>query len=177
MKTVFIWMLISLVSCSSVFNATKDLSLPDKSGEKYTLATNFTYGKVDEFTLNGNQGTVFALKLSSSEEAKEYVMERRLLLLKKFESIIEPYFGTANAVKCRDNIKSTILEKDENSLITVMQILSVGEERVLNDCLVENNTHWVKVEMLACGKIFYDIRTYQPISKGALPYETFFDCP
>lgn len=177
MKTVFIWMLISLVSCSSVSNATKELILPDVSGENHVLSKNFSYGKVDEFTLYGNQATVFALELSSVSEAKEYAMERRLILLKKFESIIEPYFGTANAVKCRDNIRSSILHKDENSLTAVLQLLSLGEERVLNDCLTETNTHWLRVEMLVCGNVFYDIRTYQPISQGALPYETFFNCP
>lgn len=168
---------MSLVSCSSVPDATKELVLYSKDGGNIQLSKNSSIGKVEEITLGTNKGTIFSLKLGSNQEAKKYVMERRMILLKKFENIIEPYFGTANAVLCQENIKSDILINKNDSVHAVLQLLSLGENRVLNDCLAETNTHWLRVEMINCKDKFYDIRIYQPISQGPLPYETYFRCP
>lgn len=170
-------MLIFLFSCSSKFKSTKELGLKPLVGPSLSLSNELESGKVEQFNYIGNEGTLFFLKLSSPKEAKQYAMERRLILIRKFENIIEPYFGSANAVTCKENIKTHLLSKTDQNLKAALQLLSFGEDRVLRDCLVEGNTHWLRVEMFACGSNFYDLRIYQPVTNKVLPYEFLFDCP
>lgn len=102
-------------------------------------------------------------------------MERRLLLLKKFDSLVEPYFGTANSKNCKENLKSSLLSRTEFSMSAVLHVPSFGEKHVIHDCLIQNNTDWAHIEFLTCGEVFYDIRFYRPLSQR-IEYQQFFSC-
>ncbi len=126
--------------------------------------------------INFKNGTVMKMEFSDHQKARTYAMERRLLILRKFEVMIEPYFGTANAQSCQSNLSSDLLKSNKSTLTALLQLPVSGEEHVIHDCLVENNTHWVNIELLVCDKNFYDIRQYSPI-KSKPDYKDKFTCP
>ncbi len=107
--------------------------------------------------------------------AKTYAMERRMLILRKFEVLVEPYFGTANAKDCQDNLKSSLLKSDHSMFNSVLQVPVTGESRIIHDCLKKNNSHWVNIQFLVCQNVMYDIRFYVPIQE-TLPYRVMFSC-
>lgn len=153
----------------------KELPLRDRSGQAVKI---WSKKDTDSNLLNliGYEGTVSILSFSGRKEAKEYAMERRLLLLRKFETLIEPYFGTENAVECSGNLRTDLLKIEDHQLYVGLQLLSQGAERLIHDCLMENNSHWVNIEFLVCGNKFYDIRTYAPIKEKRPAYHQNFFC-
>lgn len=157
---MFKWIcMVFLVSCSSSLHIPKNVNVIWNNGTP----------------IQNLRGTIKEIEFKNNQDAKTYAMERRLLLLRKFEIISEPYFGTANAKRCTDNIQSTLLETTENSMKAVMQILTNGEDRIIYDCLEENNTDWAHIEFVVCDRVFYDIRVYHPIDKKP-EYKSLFRC-
>jgi hypothetical protein len=142
------------------------VSIPDSlsPGEKI----NFTDGE--------RSGVLYKLVFDSAKEASTYAMERRLLILRKFETLIEPYFGTVNAKKCSENLQSHLLMITEDSFHATLQLLTKGSERVIHDCLRENNTDWAHIELVVCKESFYDIRIYSPAKAKPLDYKSYFEC-
>jgi hypothetical protein len=152
------------------------LGLQTINGKKLQIPEPFETGKPILFQFNGRSASVFSLKFEDFKKASQYAMERRLFLLRKFETFIEPYFGTSSADECQSNLEASLLEVDENTLISVLNILTYGQDRVIKDCLVKNNTDWVRIELLVCGNTFYDIRTYYPISDSKPEYKQTAYC-
>jgi hypothetical protein len=120
-------------------------------------------------------GTVKRFDFDTSQKAKSYLMERRLLILKKFEVLREPYFGTDNAKYCSDNLKSDYLVISPSSASALLQLPVRGENKIIYDCLSENNSHWANIHFLSCGSTAYDIRLYFEISSRPL-YQIGFAC-
>lgn len=115
------------------------------------------------------------MAFDSHTKAKAYAMERRLLILRKFEILTEPYFGTANAKDCQDNLKSGFIEAGNRSFTALLQVPVKGEEKMIHDCLAENNSHWANIQFLVCDNHFYDIRTYTSINAKD-SYQPKFEC-
>lgn len=90
--------------------------------------------------------------------------------------MVEPYFGTANANECHENLKSSEIEHQDQTFRAVIQLLSSGPERIIHDCLIVNNSHWLKVEFVTCKNVFYDIRTYSPVSGTRPDVSSEFKC-
>lgn len=170
---MFFYLLIFLSSCSSFSPINQEIKADQ--GSPTGLPFKMEPAKAYEFKNSGLEGTVTKFTFGSFNEAKAYAMERRLLILRKFEVLIEPYFGTANAKNCQDNLDSSLLESDERNFQSLLQLPVKGSERTIHDCLTENNTHWAKVQFLVCDKNFYDIRTYSPIGQTQ-PYKPLFSC-
>lgn len=140
------------------------------------MSSDFEAGKEQSFYRDGIQGTVFNLDFATEKEAKQYAMERRLLLLRKFETLVEPYFGTALAKECGDNILSHHLDNVPGKLHLLLQIPVKGSTKLIHDCLKENNTEWANIEFIVCGKTFYDVRTYTSITLKRPKYEPRITC-
>lgn len=158
-----------LLSCSAKQVASK-VSRGSNPVEKL-----FQEGSIKSVPIGDFETTVSELTFDNATEAKSYAMERRLLILRKFETLVEPYFGTVNAKSCQGNLKSSKLSKTDLSLSAVLQVPTNGENHVIHDCLIENNTSWAHIEFLTCGKRFYDIRVYFPITESPA-YEQLFHC-
>lgn len=135
----------------------------------------FKNGQLYSFETKSFEGSVTRMEFEDHSRAKTYAMERRLLILRKFEILTEPYFGTANARDCQDNLKSGFIEANHRSFTTLLQVPVKGEEKTIHDCLTKNNTHWANIQFLVCDNHVYDIRTYTSInSKDS--YKPKFEC-
>lgn len=156
-----------------MFSCSSDKKLKNTDSPDYQNYIKSGFIKTEDHSLN--HLTIQHHIFKNKEEAMSYAMERRLLLLRKFESLIEPYFGTANAKSCVTNLRSSILNRSDLSLSAVLVVPSLGEKRVIHDCLTEKNTDWAYIQFLTCDKNFYDIRFYSPISKE-INYQQFFSC-
>lgn len=155
---IYSFILAAFAACSTVDKESSDLiSLkPDliiKNGQIYL-------GKSA-----APAGTINSYQFPDSARARSYAMERRLLILKKFEVLHEPYFGTANAKNCSENLRSDFLKVNKDSVSALLQLPVNGEEKIIHDCLIENNSYWANIQFLSCGSKVYDIRTYTEISK------------
>lgn len=173
----FILAIIFPLSCTSRFTSTsKLLSIKDSNGQEISVPDSFEMGKVIDVKHLGQDSTLFSLKFDDFKKASQYAMERRLLILRKYETFIEPYFGTPSSEECTNNLRSSMLEVDEKKLISILSLLTFGENRILNDCLIKNNTHWVQIELLVCDQVFYDLRTYYPIGGSKPDYKQSIFC-
>ena len=164
---------ILLFSCGQLEVARKP---PAKDNSAANLLSEyFISGKIKGDRKSDSLATVFHLTLPDPQSAMVYAMERRLFLLRKFETLIEPYFGTIHAKDCQNNIRSTLLKRSEETFSAVLQVPSYGPSRTIHDCLLQNNTDWAHIEFLTCGKDFYDIRFYTSIDAPP-PYQQVFSC-
>lgn len=170
---VYYIVLILSFSCTSRFSATKESELQTKSGEKISFSAKCTDREC--FTFQDYKGSLSEIKFSSSDEAIKYALHRRLLLLRKFETLIEPYVGTKDAKVCSENLKSDFLELKNNHLYSVVEVPVRGPQRLIHDCLIENNTDWVHIEFIVCQKKFYDIRLYSSLDRPFID-QPFFQC-
>lgn len=148
-------------SCTTGLNATKEFNIKGPHGSPVKMSDSLT---------------IHHIEFETELLARQYAMERRLLVLRKFETMIEPYFGTVNAKNCRENLKSDILISSEGQFVAVIKLLSYGPERLLHDCLEANNTDRVMIEFLVCDKNFYDIRNYYPLAQENPPYRQNYFC-
>lgn len=168
--------LLTLFSCSNVPTASIPSGLIDSAGKPFYLSDSFGRVNSGTFIKDGSEGSIFKTTFPNAKKAQQYAMERRLLILRNYETLIEPYFGTTDAQNCQSNLKSDILEINDQKFLAVLQLLTYGPKRLLHDCLVQNNTHWVNIEFLVCGSIFYDVRIYSLINKPRPEYRPKFGC-
>lgn len=167
-----------LIVILAVFGACSSLNRDLESRDPLLLRAfpvAFKNGQLYKFETKDHEGLVSRLEFEDNAKAKSYAMERRLLILRKFEDLVEPYFGTANAKDCQNNLRSEHLETKDKSLSILLQVPVRGEEKVIHDCLKKNNTHWANIQFLVCDRNVYDIRTYTLISKKD-SYEPKFRC-
>ncbi len=141
-----------------------------------SLPASLIPGEEARFQHDGISGTIRKLTFQSAKEAQTYAMERRLLIVRKFETLVEPYFGTVNAKECGENLKSDLLQIKVDELHATLHLVTKGPDRIIHDCLVENNTDWAHIEMLACKNNFYDIRLYRSLNEKLLVYKPYFKC-
>lgn len=169
--------MFTLLSCSSKSTSIDNtLHLELEDGKRLEIPDSFAWSKLIPLKLKEDSATLFALRFKDFKQASQYAMERRLLILRRYETFIEPYFGTPSAEECQSNVDSTKLDVYENKLITVLTILTFGKDRMIKDCLLMNNTDWVRIELLVCGDTFYDIRTYFPVSGPRPEYKQTVFC-
>lgn len=161
-----------LSSCRSVPKAIPVNDLHTGEGK----VVNILPAKGASWRIAGTDKTIYRLELSSKKEAQEYLMERRLLLLRMFDVQSEPYFGTANAQECQDNLMDGKLLKKDQVLHVVIRLLARGKNLLIHDCLKKNNTHWLKVELLTCDSTFFDIRSPVLLSKPVPSMDFDFQC-
>lgn len=135
----------------------------------------FKNGQLYPFETKTLEGSVTRMEFENHAKAKAYAMERRLLILRKFEILTEPYFGTANAKDCQDNLKSGFIETHHRSFTALLQVPVKGKEKTIHDCLAKNNTHWANIQFLVCDHHVYDIRTYTSINSKDT-YQPKFEC-
>jgi hypothetical protein len=169
--------MLLLLSCTTRSTSTINLNnLQTSEGEKIEIPDSIEFGKLLQFKHQNLEASILALKFDNYMMASKYAMERRLLVLRKFETFVEPYFGTKSADECQSNLESSKLDVDENKLISVLTILTFGKDRLIKDCLLRNNTDWVRIELLVCGDTFYDVRTYSPVSGPRPEYKQTVFC-
>lgn len=120
--------------------------------------------------------SVTTLSFKSPQEAMNFAIERRHMLLRHFDTLVEPYYGTANETNCENRLKSSLLTKSPHGIATVLHLLSAGPSHAIHDCQPQNNTDWAHIEFITCGNEFYDIRFYKSLRESAIPYEQIFYC-
>lgn len=170
--------LIRIIFILTVFEACSSLNHEVSSSDPILMRTfpvTFKNGQLYDFESKDYQGSVTRFEFDSHEKAKSYAMERRLLILRKFEVLIEPYFGTANAKDCENNLKSGYLDSSDKKFSALLQLPVNGPARTIHDCLTKNNSHWANIQFLVCDRHLYDIRTYADIFKKEA-YEPKFRC-
>lgn len=169
--------MLLLFSCRSPFKSKGNYvpTLQGINGEEVWVQSPLLEGKI--LYLNDEKSETLLIKtFQSTKEAQSYAMERRMLLLRKFERLVEPYFGTANAKECGRNLSYSPINTSDKSFLAVVQLLSKGNDRIIHDCLLINNTHWLKVEFITCGSTFHDYRSYIPLSKSKPDPSADFKC-
>lgn len=178
MKIVFISIVVFIftaTSCSTI-KGQGSAELKNTLDLDLHLPETLISGEEGRFKENGISGTIRKLTFKTVQEAQTYAMERRLLIVRKFETLVEPYFGTANAKECGENLKSDLLQIGQEELQATLHLVTKGPDRIIHDCLVENNTDFVHIEMLTCKNNFYDIRLYRPLSEKPFGYQAYFKC-
>jgi len=130
--------------------------------DKNTIGSDFKKWK-DET----GESWIRKISFLKNNEAKEYMLNRKLSLQRLYEITSEPYFGLPAAVDCKDNIDTKgELIKIAGGEFFSLKLLS-NNKFALGDCLKENNDLQAIYQFYLCDKDVYEYRHYIPLEARA----------